>query len=154
MAGQKKSFSVSVSVTGMRETLDAFKALPKDAGNAIRDASKELADKLALSVRQAAGRARQPQAAILAQTIKVKRDRVPVLEVGGTKRIGRNRVPASRILFGGEFGSNAYKQFHQRHTGTEGTWFFPTVERDKAEIIAGWEKAADEIVTRFGGGRG
>lgn len=149
---QKKSLTVSVSVSGMRETLDAFKALPKDAGNAIRDASKELAERLAAPIRTAAGRARQPQAAILAATIKVKRDRVPVLEVGGTKRIGRNKVPAWRLLFGGEFGSNAYRQFHQRHTGNEGTWFFPTVEREKAQIIDGWEKAADEIVTRFGGG--
>lgn len=151
---QKKSFSVSVEVSGMRETLAAFKALPKDASDALRDASKELAESLVTSIKQAAGRARQPQATILGATVKVRRDRVPVIIVGGTKRIGRNKVPAWRILFGGEFGSNRYRQFHQRHTGTEGTWFFPTVERDKAQIADAWDKAADEIVTRFGGSRG
>lgn len=154
MAEKRKSFTVSVQVEGMRETLDALKALPKEANAAIRDASKELAQSLATKIKLAAGRDRSPQARLVASTLKVKRDRVPVIEVGGTKRIGRHRVEAHELLFGAEFGSHRFKQFHKRHTGTTGSWFFPTVEREQAEIIAAWDQAADEIVTRFGGSRG
>lgn len=153
MAQKKKSFTVSVQVDGMKETLDAFRQLPKEASAVLRDASKELAETLVTKIRIAANSDRSPQARIVAATLKVKRDRVPVIEVGGTKRIGRNKVPAYHLLFGSEFGSHRFKQFQKRHTGTTGSWFFPTVEREQAEIGKAWNEAADEIVTRFGGGR-
>lgn len=147
----RKSFTIAVQVTGMRETLAALRALGKEADAAIRERSFELATTLKGSIERAARSARSPQARLVVTTLKVKRDRLPVLEVGGTKRLGRNKAPAYKLLFGAELGSNKHKQFHQRHTGRTGTWFFPTVERDQAEIVAEWEQAADDVITSFGG---
>lgn len=152
MAEKRKSFTVSVQIDGMHETLRAFRDLPKEASEELRKASLDLAESLATSIRVAAGSDRAPQALIVAQTLKVKRDRVPVLEVGGTKRIGRNRVPANRLMFGAEFGSNRHKQFHKRHTGSTGSWFFGTVEREQAEIGKAWNEAADTIIRDFAAG--
>lgn len=152
MAGQRKSFTVSVQIDGMRETLAAVRDVGKNAEAALRERAGELGKKLAASVTSAAKRDKAPQARIVATTLKVKRDRLPVLEVGGTKRIGRNKAPAHTLLYGAEFGSNQYKQFHKKHTGTTGSWFFGTFEREQAEIAAAWEEAAADVVREFGEG--
>lgn len=152
MASGKKSFTVSVKVDNLRETLAAVRAVGKDAEAALRDRAFKLGEQLAQSITRAAGSDKSPQSRIVAATLKVKRDRLPVLEVGGTKRIGRNRAPAYTLLFGAEFGSNHYGQFHKKHTGTTGSWFFPTVEREQSEIVAAWEEAAADVVREFGEG--
>lgn len=147
---KRTSFTVAVQVTNLRETLAAVHAVGKDAEAALRVRAAELAKTLAASITSAAKRDRSPQARLVVQTLKVKRDRLPVLEVGGTKRLGRNKAPAWALLFGSEFGSGQHKQFHKRHTGTTGSWFFPTVEREQAEIVAAWEEAAADVVREFG----
>lgn len=149
----RKSFTIAVQVTGMRETLAALRALGPDADKAIREHAGLLATKLRGSIDRAAKGARSPQARLVVQTLKIKKDRLPVLEVGGTKRLGRNKAPAWTLLFGAELGSNQHRQFHQKHTGRVGTWFFPTVEREQAEIVREWEEAADDVISSFGGGR-
>lgn len=149
----RKSFTISVQVTGMRESLAALRALGPEADAAIRQRASELATSLKGTIERAAKAARSPQARLVVTTLKVRKDRLPVLEVGGTKRLGRNKAPAYKLLFGAEFGSDRYKQFHQRHTGKTGTWFFPTVEREQAEIVRAWEQAADDVTNSFGGGR-
>lgn len=149
---RSQSFKVEVQIENMRETLAAVRALGKEAEAALRDRAFKLGEQLAQSIARAAASDKSPQTRIVAATLKVKRDRLPVLEVGGTKRIGRNRVPAYALLFGAEFGSVQYRQFHKAHQGKAGSWFFPTVEREQAEIVAAWEQAADDVVREFGEG--
>lgn len=140
---------VNIRISGIRETLAALQRLPKDAQDEIREASQGLARVLAESA-AAAGRAEGRQASLVASTVKARRDRIPVIEAGGTKRLGRNRKPAYKLLFGSEFGSNFYLQFGKAHLGSGSYWFFDTVDREQAEIIAGWQEAADRIIARFG----
>ncbi|MFI5561504.1 hypothetical protein ACIA2T_19675 [Amycolatopsis japonica] len=89
------------------------------------------------------------QAALIAPTIRAARDRVPAVQAGGMRRVGRNKKPAYKVLFGSEFGARTYKQF-KPHRGAEGYWFFPLVERDAQDISAAWSKAANDIVKEFG----
>lgn len=149
---KSKKLIVSVQIDGVQETLRKFRDLPKDASNELREAAAELAETLLTKVKAAAAHDKSPQARIVAATAKVKRDRVPVLEVGGTKRIGRNKRPAYDLLFGAEFGSSQYKQFHKAHTGRTGSWFFPVIEKESAEIGRQWNAAADRIIEKFGEG--
>lgn len=146
----RNNLVVSIKVDGIRETLSAFARLPKDAQNEIRDASLELARQLAGSA-AAAGHAEGSQASLVATTVKPRRDRVPVIEAGGSKRLGRNKKPAFKLLFGSEFGSNYYRQFGKPHLGSGSYWFFDTVDREQAAITTEWSKAADNVVRRFGG---
>lgn len=160
----KTAFTVNVRIDGVRETLAAFRALPKDANDELRVASLRLAELLAVSARTAAT-ARGGVAALMAPTVKAARDRVPVVQAGGSRKVGRNRVPAWQVLFVGEFGMDkrtgwyAAPRFDDsdtlqtpRHTGRTGRWFFPTVERESTAIGREWNAAADRILNTFSKG--
>ena len=146
-----KDLTVKVRIDGLRETIAALNRLPKEANAEIRATALALAKDLAAAA-AAAGRAEGRQAALVAATVKAGRDRVPVVTAGGTRRLGSNRAPAFKLLFGSEFGSNFYRQFGKPHVGSGSYWFFRTVDEEQAEISAAWLKAADEIIERFGDG--
>lgn len=149
MAG-KTSVTLSLRIDGLKQTLQAFNRLEKDANTALREASFALSQLLASRV-QSAAQAEGAQAVLLAPTVKAMRDRAPFIQAGGTRRVGRNKVPAFKVLFGSEFGSNQLRQF-KPHRGRLGYWAFPTVEANQAEISAKWNEAADDLLRKFEGG--
>lgn len=140
---------LEVEVIGGAEILRAFRDLPKQASEELREASTEIATGLVADL-QAAARAEGRQAALMVPTVKVKRDRIPVIQAGGSKRVGRKRVPAGKLLYGSEFGSNL-RQFRP-HLGTGSYWFYRTVQARDGEIYAEWLEAADRIMQAFGEG--
>lgn len=150
--------TVRLRVDGARELLNAFRRLPDEANDELRDGSLKLSEKLAGRVRQAA-LAEGDQAALMAPTVKAKRDRIPAVAAGGTTRVGRHHVPAWRLLFAAEFGmtrrSGWYAAARYRgsrgrqykpHRGSASYWFFATVERNEREIGGAWLRVADAIV--------
>lgn len=147
----KRTLTINVGAAGVRETLAAFNRLPKEASAELRAAAEDLARLLAVKAR-AAGTAEGAQAALVADTVKTARDRVPVVTAGGSKRLGSRRKPAWKLLFGSEFGSNRFTQFPHAHQGRDGIWFFPTIERNAGPIIRRWNEAADRILAAFSKG--
>lgn len=150
----KRPLDLNVRIEGARETLQAFKDLPKEASDALRDASTDLSELMAGWV-QAAGRAEGRQAALLAGTVKAKRDRVPYVQAGGTKGVGhawpkRGKGKAFELLFGSEFGGAGHG--FKPHQGKQGTWIFPVIEARASEIAKRWDQAADEVVEKFTAG--
>jgi hypothetical protein len=146
----KTSLTVNVRIDGAKEVLAALNRLPKEANNAVREASLELAQTLAGKVKAAATTDEAPQSKLLARTVKARRDRLPVIVAGGTTRLGRRRAPAWKLLFGSEFGSNQYPQFRRPHSGRKGHWFFPVAEKQAATVAKVWGKAADRILRAYG----
>ena len=149
----KTALTVNFRVEGADEMLRRFRGLPKDADKELKDAAGELVEDLVGGARSAAQADRAPQSRLLAPTVKARRGRTPAIAAGGSKRVGRSRVPAFKVLFGSEFGSNQYKQFQRPHGGRQGYWFFPLVESESELIGKAWLKAADEIVDWFTRGR-
>lgn len=162
MASQ--ALTVSISTSGVRATLRAFAKLPKEANEQLRDRSESLAKDLARDV-AAAALMRGGQAALMASTVKANRDRVPSITAGGSKRVGRHKVSAWRLLFASEFGQNrrsgwyAAPQYrtstgrqYAPHIGRHSYWFFSTVELHEAEIAREWNEAADAIIRAFARG--
>jgi len=161
---KKSALTITLHATGVRETLSAFRALPKDASAELRKSSLKLAESLAVAAR-AAGKAEGGQAAAVARTVKARKDRVPSVQAGGSTRVGRKRAPAFALLFGSEFGMDRrsgwyarsrYRrskgsQYEHPHRGREGAWFFPTIEARQAQIMREWQAAADRIIRSFGG---
>lgn len=147
----KTAFTLNLNVQGARETLQALRKLPKEASNQLRDASVELSEELAGRVRAAAHADRSPQSGLLSTTVKARRDRLPVIVAGGTRKLGSRKAPAWKLLFGSEFGSNQYEQFHKAHQGRRGSWFFPVVEAEQETIAQRWQAAADAVIASFGG---
>jgi hypothetical protein len=145
---KKGALTVTLRAEGVNETLRAFRGLPKEASEQLREAAQELSRDLAVDAR-GAGTREGHQAALVATTVKAARDRVPVVTAGGTKRLGSRRKPAWKLLFGAEFGSNQFSQFPRYHQGTEGVWFFPTIERNTSTIAKRWLAAADGVIRAF-----
>lgn len=143
----KDQLTIGIRIDGLKETLAALNKLPKDANNELKAAAQELAKELA-SAAAAAGRAEGAQAGLVSTTVKAMKDRVPVVQAGGNKKLGRNKKPAYKLLFGSEFGSNQYEQY-KPHIGKGSYWFFRTVEDEQAAIVARWQVAADEIIRKF-----
>lgn len=140
----RQSLSVNVHLTGARETLAAFRRLPREASDALRQRSTELAVGLASKVASAA-RSDSGQSALMAPTVKARRDRIPSIEAGGASRVGSNRVPAYKVLFGSEFGARVYPQFRPHVEKGGSYWLFKTVEDNEVEIASAWERVAQDI---------
>lgn len=143
----KTGLVVNIRIDGLRETLAALAKLPKDASTELRAKAQEISQKLAQSAKRA-GIAEGSQAALVATTVKAMKDRVPVVQAGGSKRLGSNRKPAYKLLFGSEFGSNSYHQY-KPHIGTGSYWFFKTIEDEQVMVSKEWLEAADEIIRKF-----
>lgn len=151
-ADRSQSLNLTVRIDGAQATLKAFRDLPKEASDALRDAAQDLSESMASWVR-AAGQSQGRQASLLVATVTAKRDRLPYVTVGGTKKIGHawpgaGPAPAYALLFGSEFGSSRGHGF-LGHRGKAGYWIFPTIEAKDSEIARRWEAAADDTVKRF-----
>lgn len=146
----KTALTVTVHIDGINETLAAFRRLPKEANQSLRDRTLRLSKSIAAAAKANAAADDGPQTHLLIPTIRAARDRVPVVQAGGGRRVGSNRAPAWKLLFGSEFGSNEYEQFQRPHGGQQGYWFFPTVEENETQIAAAWQRIADDILTDFG----
>jgi hypothetical protein len=145
----KYGITHTVKIDGLRETLAAFKALPKEANAELRVETLKLSKDLATAVKGAA-LAEGSQWGLLARTVRARKDRVPVVQAGGVTRLGRNRKPAFKLLFGAEFGAKYLHQFKPRQA--DGYVFFPAADREVPRINAAWNKVADDIQRRFGEG--
>jgi hypothetical protein len=161
----KTTLTVTVRIDGAREILRALSVMGKDAQNAIRDHSQKIAAKLAVKARADVAVNGGRQGVLVAQTVKAVRDRVPAIQAGGTKRLGRNRAPAYGLLFGSIFGMSGRSgwysaakyasdsgQQYRPHQGTDAYAFFPVVENSGGEISREWMAAVDEVVRKFGEG--
>jgi hypothetical protein len=159
-----KAVSVAVHIDGARPLLAAFRKLPKQASDDLRDGSLRLSKTLAQKIK-AAGLADSDQAAAVAPTVKAVRDRVPAITIGGSTRVTSRRVPASAILFGSEFGARRrfgwysarkYRQSagrqYRRHLGRGSYWIYKTVDHNSATISKAWLDVADHIVGSFARG--
>jgi hypothetical protein len=145
----KFGITVTVKIDGLRETLAKFRELPKEANDQLRTESQKLSGDLADVIKANAG-SEGRQWGILARTVKARKDRVPVVTAGGAVKLGRNREPAYKLLFGAEFGATYLHQFKPRTPGNEGYVFFKSAKRMQPTIGEAWNRAADDIVTRFG----
>ena len=78
------------------------KSLRDESNNRMRNAAGKAALELQSALRQSASSSVTPQAKIVADSIRVKRDRLVSVSVGGTKRVGSRGTIAGAILWGSE----------------------------------------------------
>lgn len=115
----------------------ALRALPKDLSDELRKGSTDIATDI---VKEASERLRRtgPQGALVARSVKVRRDRVPVVVAGGTARLRRGpNQTIGHVFFGANFGSQRFPQF-------------PRVKRPDWGLYATVEDMGDEIMDRYG----
>lgn len=151
-ARQRKPLVINVTIENLRATLRAFNELPKDASNELRDEAGKIAGKMAGWIESGA-RESSRQAALVAGTVKVRRDRVPVVEIGGAKKVGtgsgRRKGKAFEILFGANFGARTYRQFRPWAGKGNDFFVFKQIEAHEREIENDYLDAADRVLAKW-----
>jgi len=140
---------MSVQVDGLQDTLKAFQGLEADlrrtANGELRQAAGRTATQGVALVQESAASCGVPAAPLVARSARVKSDRLPVISIGGPKRVGRYGAPASALLWGSEHGG------HNFAAGpSSGYWIKPAVDRLKnGPAMAAYRAAVVQIMRRW-----
>lgn len=145
----------------IRDLLSDIKKMDKESQKELKDEVASISKWTAQGIIQASYGAPMPdQAAIVAQTVKFNRDRVPNVTIGGSKgRRASGGATAGELVFGNEFGANPTKgagvfpnggrKFPYRSAkegrGNAGYWIYPTLREMQPEITKRWFNAVDKI---------
>lgn len=143
-----------IEAEGVAETLRAFQGLERDirmeANSKVRAAARELAGDLATELRAAAGSSGVPVAPRVARSVKVKSDRYPTVQIGGSSRVGRHGGTAAALVWGSEQGPKGEVNHFGVPPGA-GYWIKPTVERfESGRAPDRFRRAIYEIARSYG----
>lgn len=169
------TLGVGVDPQDLRNLLRALSKLERDAQADVREASLAIATDLAGELRRAARLSPTPQAELVAQSVRPRRDRVVSVEVGGSRKVGRPyravrhtaagkrttrqvRAAAGTLLWGSETGSREGtdrqgRRYRGRFVAPEhrgGYWIRPTVERYGPQARERWLTAVVHALRRAG----
>lgn len=144
----KTSLTINVQIEGLRETMRAFRDLPQEASTELRDASGLIANDMVTWIKNAA-MGDSAQSAAVAGTTKAVRDRVPVVQIGGAKKVTSSKAAAYKILFGANFGSRTLKQFRSWAGVGNDYFIFKNIDQHRGEIEARWLDAADAAIRKW-----
>jgi hypothetical protein len=158
------TLTIHIRIDGVRETIRAFNEMGRDANRDLRTETFKISDDLAVKLRVAAG-ADGNQSRLMVPTIKARKDRVPSVEAGGSKRVGRHGKPAGALIFASEFGMSSRSGWYGRrryrgspgrqwhpHRGAASYWFFETVEDQTDNIQRRWLAVCDRLIRKWGAG--
>jgi hypothetical protein len=133
-------------IKGLNEVLRALKALPKEGQDELRKASNEIASNyMAPAWRNAALFAGEPWGSVISDSVRVKRDRIPAVSIGG-----------NRAQFSG--GATATMVRSPSDTGNRRDSFAPFERTNWIGLVRGtyqqgalkeWTAAIDRIVTKW-----
>lgn len=145
----------------LRDMLNDLKKMDNESQNQLKDEVSAISKWTAQGIIQKSYNAPMPaQAAIVAQTVKANRDRVPNVTIGGARgRKASGGASAGELLVGNEFGAyptskngafpNGGRRFPYRSEregrGNAGYWIFPALREMQPEISKRWWNAADKI---------
>jgi hypothetical protein len=170
-----RTVGIDIDRSDLRALLSALSKLERDAQDVVRDGALAISTDLAGELRDAARRSRTPAAALVAQSIRPRRDRVVAVEIGGSKRVGREyravrhtptgkrttrrvRAAAGTLLWGSETGSRSGTDRQgRRYTdrfgaphNPRGYWIRPTVEKYGPQARERWLRVVLEAIRKAG----
>lgn len=125
---------LAIEIDGLVETLKALRTVEAElrphANGAIRDAAGRCAGELLPHLTTAAATSGVPVASRVARSMRVQRDRLPSVSIGGATRVGRSGAPAGDLVWGSEQGPKGEVN-HFGVSAGPGYWIKPAVERFK-----------------------
>jgi hypothetical protein len=167
MAETRQTITVRPDLADYRGLLKALNLMDKEAQIGLKDDVYALSAWTAQGIQQAgfAHPYYPKQAAIVAQTVRAARDRVPTVYVGGGKGRVSGGANAGQLLFGNEFGGdrnafgnrNAFPNGGYRFPprtaregrGNKGYWIFPTLKAMQPEIKKRWFAACNKVMDNW-----
>ena len=155
MARARTTGVASVELDGLVETLKAFQALEADlarpaANKELRAAARVCATGLAAELVRAAAGSGVPVARRVAASIRVKSDRIPVVSIGGARKVGAGGAPAGVLVWGSEQGPKSDPNRFAVEPSS-GYWIKPTVTGFQAdEAVTVYKRAVYELQRKHG----
>jgi hypothetical protein len=165
-----RTVGIDIDRSDLRALLSALSKLERDAQDVVRDGALAISTDLAGELRDAARRSRTPAAALVALSIRPRRDRVVAVErVGreyravrhtptGKRTTRRVRAAAGTLLWGSETGSQGGTDRQgRRYTdrfgaphNPRGYWIRPTVEKYGPQARERWLRVVLEAIRKAG----
>ena len=139
-----------IDTSDVLPTLKALQRVEKDvrqnANRRLRQAASTCAGGLVSALRLQAALAATPQARIVAETARVKSDRVPSVTVGGGQGVGRHGTAAGVLVWGSERGGRTFA------APTGGSyWIGPAVDRySRGPAVEAYKRAVAQILSDAG----
>jgi hypothetical protein len=145
----------------------ALKEMDKGANDQLKSEVVSIVGWLATEVQQAASFTNfggsqtnwGNQARAIATTVKPRKDRMPYIQVGGSKRVTSTGAPAGLIMYGNEFGAKDRRFFANGGArfpmwsgsspsgrGSSGWWIYPTLRANQPKITNQWKTAIEKYV--------
>lgn len=162
----------------LRAYLKAIGSLDKEVQDEIRAAAGRMSTDLKDALTLRAMISPTPQARLVARSITTPRDRLPVVKIGGTKKVGRQyqsrekrtgktgkplpgkkiKASAGELLYGSEYGSRGGVDRRGRKMGDRfvvgrnpgGYWIEPTTEIWGRRLFEQWVDMVDRVLDREG----
>lgn len=137
-------------VDGLNGILRAFRALPKEASAELRTASQAVADKhMAPAWRNAALNYAGPWGQVIADSVKVKRDRVPAVNIGGARKKFSGGASPTMVRYPSDKGNQGRAGDATPSAFGEGTSWMANVKQYQGGALEEWAKAVDQIVLKW-----
>ena len=137
---------VEAYVEGLNDVLRAFKALPKEASAELRSSSMVIAERhMAPAWRNAALYYAGPWGEVIADSVKVKRDRVPAVQIGGNRKVLSGGGTATMVRWPSDTG-----QGRESFAPFEQTNWISNVRGYQPDALREWGEAVDRIVNKWG----
>jgi hypothetical protein len=144
---------LTVEVEGLLETLKAVQGVEADlrpgVNNELRDVAGVSAGELALELAASAMASGVPVAPRVARSIKVKRDRIPVVAIGGAMPVGARGGSAGALVWGSEQGPKGAVNHFAVPPGA-GYWIAPAVERYSSRALSNFRAAVADVFRKHG----
>lgn len=138
-----KSFDAYVE--GLNQVLRAFRALPKEASNELRTASQAVAAQHMVPAWQEAARnGAGPWGDVIANSVKVRRDRVPAVQIGGNRKAFTGGATATMVRYPSDSG-----QKRDSFAPFERTDWIRDVRSYQGPALQEWAQAVDRIVAKW-----
>ena len=137
-------------VVGLNDILSAFRALPKEASAELREASQAVADKhMAPAWRNAALNYAGPWGQVIADSVKVKRDRVPAVNIGGARKKLSGGASPNMVRFPSDKGNRGRAGQDMPRAFGEGSDWMANVKQYQGPALQEWAAAVDRIVMKW-----
>lgn len=139
-------------VDGLDDILKAFRKLPKEASAELRQASQVVADKhMAPAWREAAINYAGPWGQRIADSVKVKKDRVPAVNIGGQRKKFSGGASPTMVRYLTDKGDRGRAGAQKRapEAFRQGTDWTSQVRQYQGGALQEWAKAVDQIVLKW-----
>jgi hypothetical protein len=141
-----------VRIEGLNELLRALNKLPKEAKDELRDASQRIADNLMVPAWQEAARQAGPWGDRISESVRVKRDRIPAVQMGYQRKAFSGGASTNTVRYPSSEGPTGTAPQALSAFGSPTHWLAQSGSY-KQQALDEWGNAVERIVADFNNGR-